>query len=581
MSIQITTQDDMQDFLFVSYKSQNRAQVEEIISRLQKDYGLRVYYDKKFETENSSWLKLMPEQLQSRYCKGMLVFGSPQYICSYACLYELIYFRTFETADIHERVKPIIPISLDTAHTPIQKMLEDPNLLDPVSMLASEADALRKAIDSICEDYDHLHTDATLTGKIDELITFLKSIQHRLDNTKRPTNTNEIKPAFIAKQIRRFFEIQEENTNFYDDNLNFYKSLYETIVNPNVCGKSVFRAPSVVSVPAVTPASLSTQPVATQPVAFRPIEDISVSPDKDARSNDHGNTPEDVGKPSPHKKPHTTTGDITFSIYSQEYTENQSNMMLIVFREVLRRHQDAADDLMSQLTCASNVDYEDDKNRSDSMPTYFRGCQTFRLSEAGKQICIGTSYSYSDKLKLIAKLFAITGEDPAVLSGVELPDVRLRAPGSTGASQDASAAAKPSGRGDMLSYHVYHFDGSGNQSDLMYDVYSEVLKRHPDKLDEAAERLTSLSLTDYASPENRGAGMPPYFKTCRTFAVGSRTCCVGFGFGLKDKLIQIVKLLDLCGESSDVLQIDGMELPPMPGRPGRRGGKSGSGPMEL
>ena len=56
---------------------------------------------------------------------------------------------------------------------------------------------------------------------------------------------------------------------------------------------------------------------------------------------------------------------------------------------------------------------------------------------------------------------------------------------------------------------------------------------------------------------------------------------MGFGFGLKDKLIQIVKLLDLCGESSDVLQIDGLELPPMPGRPGRRGGKSGSGPMEL
>ena len=256
-------------------------------------------------------------------------------------------------------------------------------------------------------------------------------------------------------------------------------------------------------------------------------------------------------------------------------------MMLTVFREVIRRHPEAVDALIGQLTCACAVDYEDAANQNEAMPTYFRGCQTFRLSEAGKQICIGTSYSYSDKLKLIAKLFAITGEDPAVLSGVELPDVRLRAPGSTGASQDAFAAAKPSGRGDMLSYHVYHFDGSGNQSDLMYDVYSAVLERHPDKLDEAAERLTSLSLTDYALSENRGAGMPPYFKTCRTFAVGSRTCCVGFGFGLKDKLIQIVKLLDLCGESSDVLQIDGLELPPMPGRPGRRGGKSGSGPMEL
>ena len=61
---------------------------------------------------------------------------------------------------------------------------------------------------------------------------------------------------------------------------------------------------------------------------------------------------------SPAKSPHTTTEILPFSIYGQEYTENQSNMMLTVFREVIRRHPEAVDALISQLTCACATDHE-------------------------------------------------------------------------------------------------------------------------------------------------------------------------------------------------------------------------------
>ena len=317
-------------------------------------------------------------------------------------------------------------------------------------------------------------------------------------------------------------------------------------------------------------------PIEPESIA-EPAPDTAAEPSEPVReeiSQDAQPLPES----SAHKKPYTVTGDITFSIYGQEHTENQSGMMLTVFQEVLRRHQDAVDELIDRLNCASDVDYEDNKNRGDAMPSYFRVCKTFRLTSVGKQICIGTAYGYTDKLKLIAKLFAITGEDPAVLEGVELPSVRVRAPGG---AQAEEGGARPGARGDELTYHVYHYDGVGNQSELMYDVYSEVLKRHPDKLDEAVDRLTSLSLTDYTLPENRGDGMPTYFRNSKSYVVDGRTFCVGASYGIKDKLIQIAKLLTICGEPADILTIDGMEFPPASGKPGRRGGRTSSGPTEL
>lgn len=521
--------DRAKPYLFISYKSDEKDIIRNNVEYLQTVYGINIWYDEDL-TAGRNWNEEALPILRDANCCGVLFFASELALMSPNVAEELKKARRYK--------KSIIPINFSEA-------------------------SFDTVLDEINRKYNH-------TAPQD-----VTNAEFLIDTYLPPTKTylylhkTNYYPELI-KAIRR----EASEVSMFDE---------ETITRNTELWNSREHEKTVIAEP---PAPLSVE------ADDEPFPDTA-APDKaetapempgGAHESDGEALPPDADPlpvPSSRKKPHTTTGDITFSIYGQEYTENQSNMMLTVFREVIRRHPEAVDALISQLTCACAVDYEDAANQNEAMPTYFRGCQTFRLSEAGKQICIGTSYSYSDKLKLIAKLFAITGEDPAVLSGVELPDVRLRAPGSTGASQDASAAAKPSGRGDMLSYHVYHFDGSGNQSDLMYVVYSAVLERHPDKLDEAAERLTSLSLTDYTLPPNRGAGMPPYFKTCRTFAVGSRTCCVGFGFGLKDKLIQIVKLLDLCGESSDVLQIDGLELPPMPGRPGRRGGKSGSGPMEL
>lgn len=281
------------------------------------------------------------------------------------------------------------------------------------------------------------------------------------------------------------------------------------------------------------------------------------------------------------QKVYTTTGDITFTIYGQTYTENQSGMMLTVFREVVRRHPDAVDELIQTLTCASGVDYDNEANRGDEMPSYFRICQTFQLAEAGKQICIGTAYGYPEKLKLIARLFQITGEPYDILEGVELP--RPKRPGRPTVGQDKEAPqdAGHSRAGGEITYRVYGATKTGNQSTLMFDIFEAVLSRHPECLDEAAETLTSVSLTDYSGMKRSDPDLPTYFRNCRTFSAGGRICCVGASYGINEKLVQIVKLLSLCGESPEAVEIDGVELPPLPGRPGRRGRRSSSGPVVL
>lgn len=510
-------------YVFISYKSDDKEIIEKNVDYLQSVYGLNLWYDADL-TAGRNWDDEAAPILVHPNCRAVLLFASELALMSPNVRKELDFARDFK--------KPIIPINF------------------------SKEAFLDVVVDSITRKYQ----DSNWAG----VKTALSLVKTHLppEKTFLYLHQETYYPELIKSICRTAPEIHINDGQILDQKKTmWFQAEHTEKAAVSTTQPASQEAPEVLT---EIPASSAAEPAA--PIQEAPESLPAAVPD----------APESPAC----KKAYTTTGDITFSIYGQEYTENQAGMMLTVFREVIRRHQDAADDLIGQLTCASEVDYEDEKNRNDSMPTYFRGCKTFRLTAVGKQICIGTAYSYSDKLKLIAKLFAITGEDPAVLEGVELPDVRLRAPRSADA-QDSQESSKPGGRGEALTYHFYNYDGVGNQSELMYDVYSEVLKRHPDKLDEAVERLTSLTLTDYTLPENRGDGMPPYFRNSRSYVVEGRTFCVGASYGIKDKLVQIAKLLSICGEPLDMLTIDGMEFPPAVGKRGRRSGTSGSGPEEL
>lgn len=121
----------------------------------------------------------------------------------------------------------------------------------------------------------------------------------------------------------------------------------------------------------------------------------------------------------------SSTGGITYTIYGEEDTDNQAKMMLNVFAKVLEKHPDAVGKILADpekplIRCASSVNYELSENKTDSTPTrYYSGCY-FNI---GQGIFIGTGLNYPEKLRNIAQLLTICGEDFSILQSdqIELP----------------------------------------------------------------------------------------------------------------------------------------------------------------
>ena len=227
-------------------------------------------------------------------------------------------------------------------------------------------------------------------------------------------------------------------------------------------------------------------------------------------------------------------------------------MMLTFFAHVLNKHQDIVDELPSYngMTCVSDVDYSLPKNRKADMPTYFRSCEFFEFAN-GSHICVGTSYSVVDKLKKMALLLNICGESPEIFSSeqVELPAVKVRGGSSAGGK----------GSGSLVKFSVYGNKYEQNQTDMLGTICSSVIAKHPDKLKEAADALLCIDVKDYTdvAKEDR----PVYFSSMNRYEVNGTAYSVGGSFGMKEKLKMIARLLIMCDESKDIIDIEDYEIP--------------------
>ena len=221
--------------------------------------------------------------------------------------------------------------------------------------------------------------------------------------------------------------------------------------------------------------------------------------------------------------------------------------MFTVFKEVLSKKPSAIKEVINQLTCATEVDFTLPENRnSGKMKPYFRTCKYFTFSDR-EGVCIGTSYSFNDKLIMVAKLLKICGENNDVLKleNVSLPTVKVVQVHEEQRNSDSG-----------MEYVLFGKTFKGNQSEMMSNIFEKVISKHPDKLEELSSKLTCISLVDYDLQKNRES-MKPYFRARKMFYIDGRKYCVGTSFGLKDKLVLIRKLFNICGEPSSELEIRG------------------------
>lgn len=570
-------------YVFVSYASKDKEKVYEFVYELRKR-GINVYIDIELqENISKNWLQNIKERLYDVDCVAMISFLSLNYFRSYACLIEQLVTRSEDLKMEKGKYLENFYIALDDNMSTIQKMEdavynntvakesqsmaikmvpEEVNVLkdvmeDNIAVKSKLKKDVRSTIDSLntahrvaismlsyifkessysiqkygtagdCAQlmYNNFTNDKNDKINIDVLEKLKEKYNNALSFTTAASSTESQNRASTSAVQDNTAEADIENDRTSD---NIQSTEYSNVANNNDTNSDEINSNDIIGDENNTAID-------------------SVATDDLATSTDNINTTDNS-----RTRQATSTGDIRFTLYGKEYELNQSDMMLTFFAHVLNKHQDIVDELPSYngMNCVSDVDYSLPKNRKADMPTYFRSCEFFEFAN-GSHICVGTSYSVVDKLKKMALLLNICGESPEIFSSeqVELPAVKVRG--------GSSAVGK--GSGALVKFSVYGNKYEQNQTDMLGTICSSVITKHPDKLEEAADALLCLDVKDYTdvAKEDR----PVYFSSMNRYEVNGTAYSVGGSFGMKEKLKMIARLLIMCDESKDIIDIEDYEIP--------------------
>ena len=515
-------------YVFVSYASKDKEKVYEFVYELRKR-GINVYIDIELqENISKNWLQNIKERLYDVDCVAMISFLSLNYFRSYACLIEQLVTRSEDLKMEKGKYLENFYIALDDNMSTIQKM-EDA-VYDNTVAKESQSMAIKMVPEEVNVLKDVMEDNIAVKSKLK------KDVRSTIDGLNTAHRVAISMLSYIFKESS--YSIQKYGTagdcaqlmynNFTNDkndkiNIDVLEELKEKYNNDSVAADD--------SVTAVDNTNITDNTSITDNTNI--TDNTSITDNTRTRQA-------------------TSTGDIRFTLYGKEYELNQSDMMLTFFAHVLNKHQDIVDELPSYngMTCVSDVDYSLPKNRKADMPTYFRSCEFFEFAN-GSHICVGTSYSVVDKLKKMALLLNICGESPEIFSSeqVELPAVKVR----------GGSSASGKGSGSLVKFSVYGNKYEQNQTDMLGTICSSVIAKHPDKLEEAADALLCIDVKDYTdvAKEDR----PVYFSSMNRYEVNGTAYSVGGSFGMKEKLKMIARLLIMCDESKDIIDIEDYEIP--------------------
>lgn len=520
-------------YVFVSYASKDKEKVYDFVYELRKR-GINVYIDIELqENISKNWLQNIKERLYDVDCVAMISFLSISYFRSYACLIEQLVTRSEDLKMEKGRYLENFYIALDDNMSTIQKM-EDA-VYDNTVAKESQSMAIKMVPEEVNVLKDVMEDNIAVKSKLK------KDVRSTIDGLNTAHRVAISMLSYIFKESS--YSIQKYGTagdcaqlmynNFTNDkndkiNIDVLEKLKEKYNNDSVADKNNIAIDSIAADDSVTA-----------------VDNTNITDNTSITDNTHitDNT---------RTRQATSTGDIRFMLYGKEYELNQSDMMLTFFAHVLNKHQDIVDELPSYngMTCVSDVDYSLPKNRKADMPTYFRSCEFFEFAN-GSHICVGTSYSVVDKLKKMALLLNICGESPEIFSSeqVELPAVKVR----------GGSSVSGKGSGALVKFSVYGNKYEQNQTDMLGTICSSVIAKHPDKLEEAADALLCIDVKDYTdvAKEDR----PVYFSSMNRYEVNGTAYSVGGSFGMKEKLKMIARLLIMCDESKDIIDIEDYEIP--------------------
>lgn len=522
--LEVTDRTKKTDYAFISYSSSDwRTVFQSIILPMQEKSGLKVYADKAFEEDNEDWVIQMQNNLRNDHCKAVIIFVSETYIRSHACLMEVL------NAINHK--KEIIPVFINGSDV---KRMEDGaykiitlkpkikdaiiNLIERISNKDKKVDLIRGTMEAFESFQDSLRQDKM--EQYDLTVGFkaiLESIpNHMTFSASVEENDRDKIIARLLKISPTICDISTSLTNTAEVGLRKMETVQkESAEEKHTETESFGEKP----VPGESAEEKHLVEESTEEIVFEASEDSCFSRKTRAASS---------------------TGDIVYRLYGKEYTDNQANMQLRVFAQVLKRHPEAFDKIFEEennpaIRCVSRTNYELPENRTADMPSRYNAGAFFDIYGG---IYVGTSLNYPEKLRNIAKLLTICGEDNSILESdvITLP---------------TQVRSRDSGQGKEI-YSIYGREYFGDQTDMMTDTMKFIIEKHFDRKVEL-ESLLSVKFSPLSELKNL-----TYFRAGREYTFQGVTYSVGTSFGRDAKLTQIRKAIQITGEDPNQFVIRGL-----------------------
>ena len=524
-----------EDFVFVSYSKMDKDKVYPLIVKLQEQ-GYNIWIDKELKSAiGEDWQRGALTAIAQKHCKALLFMVSKNSLTSAPVFAELVWSQKSNKVlknNNHESMK-IIPINVDDKWSPSDKGIKDWIITE----VESDDTDLTEA------DYNCM----SATGYID-------------------------KKYYEDGSINRLDEKGEIAMAIYDDVLESLGGSKITLANVDDIKTISMNIPDTVFLPYAEQTAASITPESTNnthETASHIQESNSDTDEPDSHiqgSNSNTNEPfldiqeansrEKTDDTKISKKIATLTGDITYTLYGKTYTENQSNMMLRIFAQVLNHHHEIVPELCEYkgMNCVSKTNYKLEENKPN-MPSYFKVCEYFEYPTGN--ICVGTSYSFAEKCKKIALLLNICGENSDILVSeqIELPETQLKSN-----IEKNNESNTGSGKGSNITYTVYGESFTTNQADMMKIIATKLLQKHSDKIVAAMDGTYFINLTDYTNVPKEER--PVYYRSMSRETINSFTISIGTTFNKQAKIAEIAKLMYICSEEPGTVTIEGEIITP-------------------
>ncbi len=203
------------DYVFISYRSSNwKRDLTEITYKLQKEYGLRVYFDKEFAKEDNIWVEQFEENMRSPRCKAVICFFDKGYCSSYATLLEYMFALN--------QGKKIIPINFD---------------FDEIDKNGEKKDGWKELLDNssstgLGEDNGNPGWEEE-KGEFDEQFEGLLLLdKEKYKASLKGKYKNTFKILSVSDCAKIFKVIQPKNQGVYVDSEDFYRQfIIEKLLN--------------------------------------------------------------------------------------------------------------------------------------------------------------------------------------------------------------------------------------------------------------------------------------------------------------------------------------------------------------